>query len=938
MSRALLLPAGGDVVASVVEALRDRSVSLERGLAVFPGKRPAHFVYRALAREIGAPFRAPQVLSLDELTDQWHGRLEPATAPVVAADAVAELFHLQREHGLPGSPSPRLDLDEFLPWGFKFFSAFEELRIEGIGPERLRAVQSLAQERLSDRVRRQLGDLAGLYQAFYETLDAEKLSTRSLRYATVAGGIDAISLDDYDVIVLAGFFALTAAERMIFKRLLADGRVTMILQDGPGIGEMISALGIRPERAGGRPAGPKLCFTKAADAHGEVMAMAGTMARMDGPGETVIVLPLAETLFPVVESVLPAFGDDWNISMGYPLSRTPAAALLGTLAAAQAGRDGDRYYAPDYLRLLLHPYVKNIALARSSQAARILAHTIEERINDRQQRFVRLADLERDGEILDGFLKKAAGLDGGPPDAGQVTAHLTRLHDLLLRPFERPADIGGFAAALLAAVSHVSQHSPANRHPFAPAFIEAMIRSLDGMQRSRLARETLGDAAGYFRFADNALAPAAVPFDGTPLKRLQVLGFLETRALRFRTVHILDCNEGVLPHGRQPDSILPQALRRELGLPGQGQRDGIVRYYFENLIAGASEAHVYYREGADQEKSRLVERLLWREQQAAASLDGPPQAPVFFASAFDQRDPDPVPKNEDMTGALRILGYSASKLDAYLKCPLAFHYRYLLDLKEPVAPAGGIEQRQIGTIVHGILEEFFLAKRGRPLALTDRDCDSATAICHDRFRAAYGDHLDGALCLIQSQVETRLADIVAHHGKTLAGTVIEACECTLSAPLDTRYGQIALTGRIDRIDRRPEGVVIIDYKTGAAAGKPNNRRFTLAGRAQWHRTVKSFQLPLYLILYAHHHPAVPVADLNSALMLLGGTAIEETQLFGAGDDRQGLLEGYRLAMVRLIEEIMDPGIPFGAAPDPDAQCPNCSYKTPCGRQWMKPRS
>ncbi|MDI6740970.1 MAG: PD-(D/E)XK nuclease family protein, partial [Candidatus Edwardsbacteria bacterium] len=226
----------------------------------------------------------------------------------------------------------------------------------------------------------------------------------------------------------------------------------------------------------------------------------------------------------------------------------------------------------------------------------------------------------------------------------------------------------------------------------------------------------------------------------------------------------------------------------------------------------------------------------------------------------------------------------------------------------------------------------------RKLTLGAEDDVLIAEICRRRFRGAYGERLDGGLSLIRSQVETRMGDILGYHRARLAGITIQECEHELAAPLTTRFGTTGLKGKIDRIDRRSDGILILDYKTGAAAGKPNNGKFSLDSRAQWHKTVKSFQLPMYLILYRHNNPprrAAPAAEINSALMLLGGTAIEEKPLFGRKDDREKLFGEYKRAITILIEEIMDPDVSFSPAPDPDAQCPNCGYKTPCGRQWMR---
>jgi hypothetical protein len=48
--------------------------------------------------------------------------------------------------------------------------------------------------------------------------------------------------------------------------------------------------------------------------------------------------------------------------MGYPLERTALAQLLDSIFEAQEGRVDGKYYAPHYLAVLRHPYIKNLRL------------------------------------------------------------------------------------------------------------------------------------------------------------------------------------------------------------------------------------------------------------------------------------------------------------------------------------------------------------------------------------------------------------------------------------------------------------------------------------------------------------------------------------------------------------------------------------------------
>src|SRR5690606_36799442 len=54
----------------------------------------------------------------------------------------------------------------------------------------------------------------------------------------------------------------------------------------------------------------------------------------------------------------------------------------------------------------------------------------------------------------------------------------------------------------------------------------------------------------------------SVPFNGEPLKGLQVMGLLETRALDFENLVIIGMNEGVFPKSSPPDSFIPYNLRK----------------------------------------------------------------------------------------------------------------------------------------------------------------------------------------------------------------------------------------------------------------------------------------------------------------------------------------------------------------------------------------
>ena len=119
---------------------------------------------------------------------------------------------------------------------------------------------------------------------------------------------------------------------------------------------------------------------------------------------------------------------------------------------------------------------------------------------------------------------------------------------------------------------------------------------------------------GYFNFLQQYVALQNVPFSGTPLRGLQVLGLLETRNLHFDDVYFLNVNDDVLPGGIGSDMLLPQQLREKLGLETRHDRDKLSEYYFHLLVRGAKRVHLFFSESGESDKSRFVEQLLWERQ------------------------------------------------------------------------------------------------------------------------------------------------------------------------------------------------------------------------------------------------------------------------------------------------------------------------------------
>ena len=910
--------------------------SLADNLAVFPGKRPAHFLRKYLAEKKGSAFKAPVITSMDGFIDLAAEELGFNGAPASQLDLAYLLYDrlkTQLCRVIAKEPGD-LRLDSILPWALKLIGDFEELNIELKTAKDLSAYDSILPSDLkSDVFISKLESFSGLYGEFYEAVEKEGLVTRSMKYAAVAGNIAKLDTSKYRNILFAGFFALTNAEKTIIKHLVDNG-ACLLLEPGPGLSDQFSFLssGLQAQLAERHSVPLNLHFYKAPDAHGEIFRLAGAL-RDPSPSD-VIVLPEAKTLFPLIENVLPKV-EDYNISMGYPLVSTPVYALVDALADLLDKKGEAGYFAPNYLKFVFHPYVKNLYLDGAAEPSRVIFQTVEEHIASRVNKYVQLEEIEN----YEALLKDAAaklkdyGAKGMTPAA--VKAHLAHIHRTLVRPFEEIKDIGDFSGKLLEFISYISGNSTAPLHTYWAPFVERAIEQIIELRNSRLAHESFETPAGYFKFFRSFIQGANYPFPGTPLKGLQVLGFLETRGLKFKRVFFLDANADILPAAKKEDTILSHFVREGLGLPTYKTRECLSRYYFNALLSGAEEAHIFYKDSADKERSPFVEKLIWDLERQGKK---PEEHDVHFRIKFAQAEPGAAVKSAELVAALKKREFSPSAIDTYLNCGLQFYYKYGLRLSEKDEISDDIEQRDIGDIVHQILEDFFKVRAGRPLEIKKEDYALILEGAGRVFEARMKGHDTGFEYLIKRQVEKRLADILDYHRDSLAGVTILDCEIKLKAELPTKYGLIMLKGRADRVDQRGGCVHIIDYKTGSVARAPNWQKFDLGLREDWGKTLKSTQLPFYLFAYLAQNPGAEIRNMDASLMLLGQENIVEETLFKERykktPDKAALFGSFKQAITELIEEILDPALPFAPATE-EASCSICPFKTLCGRQWAE---
>jgi hypothetical protein len=947
-SRWAVFPPSVSLVDEAAARLVAEDADFSQNLVVFPGKRPAHFLRKAVAEKIGSGCIPPVIFSIEEFVDYVAGKGDAAhKAKLETIHAVALLFELHKSMEKPLGGNQFLGLEAFFPLGLRIYHDLEELLIECVPHERLRAVEPLIEAPLPPRAGGGLQSLSFFYERFYQAVSEAGCSSRSERYVRAASGLKA-DLLPYRQIVFAGFYALTECERRLFSELLSWQNVCFLFHEGPGLEPKLASLGIeycssQGDRKASGCADGRFHFYKSPDSHGQVFALSGALktGMEDGaasPGaalSTVIVLPTPETLFPVLYHALPLVAKSgYNISLGYPFERTPTWGFLNSLMQVVASMEDSRLYVPDYLDFALHPYTKNIYFNGKTEATRILFHTLEELLaENRTNCFVSLNEIEGQTRLFT-VVEERLSRTEAPATAGEIRQHLTTIHDELIRRMGNFEDLSDFAAKMILVLTFVYEQSSARLHPFFHPFAESFLKELDLLRAPPVGNLSFAERNSYFHFLRSYVAHCFAPFEGTPLKGVQVLGFLETRGLRFERVYLLDANEDVLPNTQKEETLLPFRVREVLGLPTYIDRDGLSAYYFETLVKGSGEAHLFFVENERKEKSRFVERLLWERQKrdGTATASGCVKS-IGYRLSLEKKAPAPIPKTASMAAFLKVRAYDATSLDVYIHCPVRFYYRFVLNAarKENVSP--DIERMEIGRLVHKALFGYFEKRLGRTLTEKDIDVDEMKAVVRRECDETFGPRPVGAAYLVRRQIMRQMERFLLFYQGPAARRTASAIR-RLEYRLETSLEDLRLTGVIDRIETRGDTTCILDYKISSSP-----RRLTIDFddlepdvRKTWSEAIGSIQLPFYLLLYQAREPA-PIEELDAFFLLLGRTHIDErieAPLFKKKERARADYEKAKEVIRRLLAEIADPGIPFSPLHRSKDACRFCDYPYLCG--------
>jgi ATP-dependent helicase/nuclease subunit B len=332
--------------------------------------------------------------------------------------------------------------------------------------------------------------------------------------------------------------------------------------------------------------------------------------------------------------------------------------------------------------------------------------------------------------------------------------------------------------------------------------LASLIEQLRGPAREVGTMLAAADIPAVLRDAMDLVA-VRPPFGGHP--RVAIYGLLESRMSRADLVICAGLNEGSWPQRPSQDPLLAPAVLRALGVPGADFRIGLAAHDLAGAM-GAPEV-VLSRSERDSDGPAIPSRFWLRVRALLGELlkNHVETAMPLLARAMDdgvQSAPYPRPEPRP-NHAQRDVPVSVTALDRLRSDPYQFYAQAILRLRTLDALDAEPSAAWRGEVAHAILERWH--KQGGAIrAVADEVLEEMNT--HPLMRGLWGPRLLAALDWVERSIAAAPERQVA----------------AVEARGEIRFMDVTIHGRVDRIDRLPDGeLAIVDYKTGAP---PTNRQ------------------------------------------------------------------------------------------------------------------
>ncbi len=389
-------------------------------------------------------------------------------------------------------------------------------------------------------------------------------------------------------------------------------------------------------------------------------------------------------------------------------------------------------------------------------------------------------------------------------------------------PWRRPATLGRYLGLLEASLDRLGMRPALLEDAVGRSVLqalEALHAELVGSPLALTLDEFRALLAGHFEQTATAQPGAGASAIDSPVRMTTLAG---TRLRRFDAALLIGADADRLPGVRPAGGLLAHAVRRELGLRCDLDREREQAQDLAGLLAGVSTVDATWRcrhQDEPRPLSPLLDRLVM-----LAELAGAPAplraAPTVASTVMARVSPERAPRAPELLPA-RV---SASAYQDLVDCPYRFFALRMLGLREARRLGEMPDKRDFGALLHEVLHRF------HQLAPADEDEAAARLRLGQTIDAACAPRLrqQPALLGYRQRLHSLVPGYVAWQAQAQReGWRWVDGERALQQPLRAAglAGAVALHGRLDRIDAQASGRRrVLDYKARDGASLRRGQR------------------------------------------------------------------------------------------------------------------
>lgn len=803
--------------------------------------------------------------------------------------------------------------------------------------------------------------LLPIYQAFNQSLDSQGLSYEGMAYRKFSAADIAGIFPEAEKFVFVGLNALSECEKKAMKRLRdahkaefcwdftgamlrdADNQSSKFMHNKALTGN----VDLFPQAFTMDPDGlslPRVRVISVPSSVGQasyIPLILNEIAEgqleltgaLDSGKDCAIVLPDETMLMSVLNSIPPQVRDI-NVTMGYPMSDSALFSLISQVAALQT-------HVRKYSSGVVAFYHKQVSSIFSSAVFRFAAGNeavpLMDKIRSESKYYVPVDDFK--GQPLLELVFTPVLTDVTQPSSAQIKTFGEYLMSVLravaskIRGAEPSRDEGQAGAMALEV-----------------EFARKCYQSINLLTAKNL--NILPST--YLSLLKRLLGGISVPFNGEPLKGLQVMGPLETRALDFTNIIILSAGESLFPGKSVSASFIPPQVRAGFGLPSYEYQDRVWAYYFYRMIERASNVWMIYDSRQDGMTSGEESRYIKQLEYIYHDKFGVPVERFVAQANVTEQSPAEIVKTREDVELLKTKSLSASSLKSYLACPAKFYFSVVKGLRAEEDVAESVDSGMVGRIYHSTMQALFSGEKDMcagPVLGGDEKLKFVSSYYLRSWLGRVDEIEEKVASLMEKEMKTTEVsgrDLVTKRliVKYVLNTIRRDLEFldSVKAPGFDIYGLelerywnfrgFRFVGYIDRLDGVKGQVRIVDYKTGRVldsekeiteenAASVAEEIFNPDSKA---RPEVAFQMFIYDKLM-EKDPIARKGALYNSIYQVTGLFKEPVRSVPVCAEFVRLCEE---GLARLLNEIEDPETGFARTSNLKT-CEHCDFRELCGR-------